>query len=179
MTLEPQEPRLDTSDPAEHLVAYLDYYRRVVVAKLGGLDAAALTRARLPSGWTPLELLNHLVHMEQRWFRWGFLAESVPAPFGDHAGGAADGPWEAPPTDDARRTADELCTQLLAGGETTTRILRRNALSTHGGLGGRFPTPPAPPLLWIGFHVLQEYARHAGHLDIVRELEDGATGEPG
>ena len=39
--------------------------------------------SRVPSGWTPLELLNHVLHMEQRWFVWGFLAEQVAEPWGD------------------------------------------------------------------------------------------------
>jgi hypothetical protein len=43
--------------------------------------------------------------------------------------------------------------------------------------GGRFSGDEAPDLRWICFHVLQEYARHAGHLDIVVELEGGPTGE--
>ena len=43
--------------------------------------------------------------------------------------------------------------------------------------GGRFGTDDRPTLNWILFHVLQEYARHAGHLDVARELIDGATGE--
>ena len=52
-------------------------------------------------------------------------------------------------------------------------------IAERGAVGGRFAddgTPP-PTLAWICFHVLQEYARHAGHLDVVRELADGATGE--
>jgi Protein of unknown function (DUF664) len=39
------------------------------------------------------------------------------------------------------------------------------------------PSEPHPALIWILFHVLQEYARHAGHLDVVRELADGTVGE--
>jgi hypothetical protein len=39
------------------------------------------------------------------------------------------------------------------------------------------PSEPHPALVWILFHVLQEYARHAGHLDVVRELADGTVGE--
>ena len=51
-------------------------------------------------------------------------------------------------------------------------------LSDQAALGGRFATEAeAPSLAWIMFHVLQGYSRHAGHLDIARELDDGATGE--
>ena len=48
---------------------------------------------------------------------------------------------------------------------------------TIGASGGRFDDDDRPTLNWILFHVLQEYARHAGHLDVVRELTDGVTGE--
>jgi hypothetical protein len=74
-------------------------------------------------------------------------------------------------------TAAALVERLHAGGERTTAILTSVPLETRGAVGGRFDAEPAPTLAWIGFHVLQEFARHAGHLDVVRELADGATGE--
>ncbi|GHD02272.1 mycothiol transferase [Zhihengliuella salsuginis] len=177
MAVTAREPRLDSPDPAAQLAAYLDYYRASIERKLDGLDDRALRTSRLPSGWTPLELLAHLVHMEQRWFVWGFLAEDVAEPWGDHAGGADGGRW-AVPADAGRAFADGLLERLHATGRRTSGILASTPLETRGALGGRFTgDDPAPSLLWIGFHVLQEYARHAGHLDIVRELHDGGTGE--
>ncbi|WP_137120153.1 mycothiol transferase [Segeticoccus rhizosphaerae] len=60
----------------------------------------------------------------------------------------------------------------------TREIVEGNELATRAQVGGRFPTAAdAPTLEWILFHVLQEYARHAGHLDIARELIDGSVGE--
>ncbi|MEJ7745057.1 MAG: DUF664 domain-containing protein [Nocardioidaceae bacterium] len=54
----------------------------------------------------------------------------------------------------------------------------RQSCTSSAPQGGRFEsTDAAPELVWVLFHVLQEYARHAGHLDIVRELADGTTGE--
>jgi hypothetical protein len=51
----------------------------------------------------------------------------------------------------------------------TREIVEGNELATRAQVGGRFPTAAdAPTLEWILFHVLQEYARHAGHLDIAR-----------
>ena len=49
--------------------------------------------------------------------------------------------------------------------------------ATLGAAGGRFGADDRPTLNWILFHVLQEYARHTGHLDVARELIDGVTGE--
>ena len=158
----------DAADPSAHLRAQLDFYRSAVLSKIDGLDDAALDTAVVPSGWTPRQLLAHLVFMERRWFVWGFLAEQLPDPWGDQV----DGRWV---TD---RPVDELAERLLAGGRRTSTILRDHSLDEVAATGGRFPAEEPPPTLAaIAFHVLQEMARHAGHLDIVRELIDGSTGE--
>jgi hypothetical protein len=67
MPLSVVEPTLDSADPAAQFVAYLDYYSAAVERKLAGLTDEQLRTSVLPSGWTPLELLAHLVHMERRW----------------------------------------------------------------------------------------------------------------
>ncbi|NDL59167.1 DinB family protein [Phytoactinopolyspora mesophila] len=164
------EPPHTLTDPKELLLGYLDYYRLAVERKLDGLSDAELRSSRLPSGWTPLELVNHLVHMERRWLCWGFSAENVDGPWDDHD----DGRWVVP----REATAEQLVAVLHAGGERTRRIVESAGLSDRAGLGGRFRTAEeCPTLIWTLFHVLQEYARHAGHLDIARELADGALGE--
>jgi hypothetical protein len=172
MTEKLREPARHLADPAELLLAYLDYYRSAVEHKLVGLSDADLRTSRLPSGWTPLELLKHLVYMERRWLRWGFLAEQVDEPTGDEV----DGRWRVRPDE----TLTGLLARLHAGGVRTREIVSAAALTDVAPLGGRFqPGDKQPPssLAWILFHVLQEYARHAGHLDVVRELADGRTGE--
>ena len=173
MALSDVEPQLDSADAAAQLVAYLDHLRGAVARKVLDLPEAELRTSRLPSGWTPLELVSHLVHMERRWFVFGFLAEPVAEPWGDHAGGADGGRWEVP----AGVTVTDLVERLRAGGERTTELLTSVPLGTRGRVGGRFDAEPTPTLAWIAFHVLQEYARHAGHLDVARELADGSTGE--
>ena len=70
-------------DPVELPLAWLDFYRETVRRKLDGLSDEELRTSQLPSGWTPLELLKHLVFMERRWLRWGFTAEQVDQPWGD------------------------------------------------------------------------------------------------
>ncbi|WP_042385174.1 DinB family protein [Streptacidiphilus melanogenes] len=172
MTSSLPEPDQQLSDPGELLLDYLDYYRSVVGAKLEGMSDAELRASRLPSGWSPIELLKHLVHMEQRWLRWGFRGEQVSAPWGDR--GPADR-WSVGP----QETAADLLAALHAGGAYTRAVAAGTPLSAPAAVGGRFAdNGTAPPTLgWILFHVLQEYARHAGHLDIVRELADGTTGE--
>ncbi|SKC38524.1 DinB family protein [Krasilnikoviella flava] len=178
MPLSDVEPRLDSANSSDQFVAYLDYYRSVVDRKLDGMSDAQLRTSLLPSGWTLLELLTHLVHMERRWFVWGFLGEQVAHPWGDNADDVPESPWHVP--DDVGRA--ELVAALHAGGERTRDVLAHHDLAERAATGGRFAPDDAvhgtpPTLLWICFHVLQEYARHVGHLDVVRELADGATGE--
>ena len=163
------EPSADTVDPAATLLAYLDYFRAEIRRKVTGLDSDALRTSHLPSGWTPLELLAHLVHMERRWLVWGYLGEPVTAPWGDQD---EQGRWHT----DLDVTA--LLDLLDEGGLRTTEIVRAHPVDRRAASGGRFTDGDATPtLLAILLHVEQEYARHTGHLDIVRELSDGLTGE--
>ncbi|HEY9408136.1 MAG TPA: DinB family protein [Jiangellaceae bacterium] len=165
------EPDHDLSDPTALFLGYLDFYRSAVARKVTGLSDAELRTSLLPSGWTPIELVKHLVYMERRWLRWGFAAEPVDDPWGDW--GVHDR-WQV----GAGESLTDLLAMLDEGGVATRSIVEAAELSQHGAVGGRFGgEKPPPTLAWILFHVLQEYARHAGHLDIARELADGAVGE--
>ena len=166
-----REPRRELADSKTLLLDFLDFYRAVVARKVSGLDPEELGRSHLPSGWTPLELLKHLVYMEERWVRWGFAAEAVPHPWGDQDD---EGRWQVRPEE----TVDALLAAMDLAGARTREIASRSALDDVAAVGGRFMTAAECPTLgWILFHVLQEYARHAGHLDVARELADGAVGE--
>ncbi len=156
------------SDPAVLFSRYLDFYREKSIEKVLALPTEERMLSRVPSLWTPLQLLHHLAHMEQRWFVWGFLAEPVAEPFGDQI----EGLWAVPPN----RDVDQVVVMLRATGERTRSVLSSHPLDSVAAVGGRFDADP-PTLSWICFHVLQEYARHVGHLDIVVELAGGQTGE--
>jgi uncharacterized protein DUF664 len=169
-----EEPAGSVSDPHELLLGHLDYYRATLLRKIEGLDEATLRGSRLPSGWTPLELLWHLLHVERRWLVWGFAAERLDGPWGDTAENTSEGRWHVP---DGLSTADVL-ERFDAQCARSRVIASGSPLTARAATGGRFPTEAdAPTLSWILFHLLQEYARHAGHLDVVRELADGSTGE--
>jgi hypothetical protein len=165
------EPQPGLGDEAAHLAAYLDFYRETVVAKARSLPDAELRRPVLPSGWTPLELLQHLAYMERRWFTWGFLGEPVSDPWGDSQG-SPDAAWLVAP----ERSLDDVVALLEEQARVTARVLSSAPLDALAATGGRFDADP-PDLRWTGFHVLQEYARHAGHLDVVVELAGGDVGE--
>jgi uncharacterized damage-inducible protein DinB len=166
------EPDLTLHDPVDLLAGYLDYYRDGVLRKFAGLPDADARRSFVPSGWTPLGLLKHLAYMERRWLRWGFAGERVADPWGDHH--EDTGGWYVEPgetVEDVMAFFREQCSRSRA-------IAASADLADHAAVGGRFKSKEeTPTLAWILFHVLQEYARHLGHLDIVRELADGVTGE--
>jgi uncharacterized damage-inducible protein DinB len=175
----PGEP--DKSGPAgaERWAGYLAWVRAELIDGVLALSEEEQRTARVSSGWTPIELLNHVLHMEQRWFLWGFLGEPVGEPWGDWN---VEEPWLADDSDETRTsarwsvppesTAESLAERLLALGARTSAILRTHDLDERAAAGGRFEEDP-PTLGWICFHVLAEYARHAGHLDIVVELGEG------
>jgi hypothetical protein len=164
------EPPRSLEDPREILLQQLGYYRATLLAKLDGPSEAQLTTSIVPSGWSPLGLLKHLVFVERRWMQWGFEAEQVPDPWGDHDPNSEG--WLVAPGD----TVADLTVRLAAIAARTEAVARQAELTQRARLGGRFSSDP-PTLGWILAHLLQEYARHVGHLDVVRELIDGSVGE--
>jgi uncharacterized damage-inducible protein DinB len=165
------EPGADTADPAVLFARYLDFYRATVIRKVRALSPEEQRHSRLPSGWTPLELLQHLACMERRWFVWGFLGEDVADPWPDSQG-SPDTAWRVPNhlgLEDVLGLMDEVAAR-------TNGVLDGASLEQQAPPGPRFSGEPAT-LAWICFHVLQEYARHAGHLDIAVELAGGPLGE--
>ena len=167
-----EEPQPGLGSEAAHHAAYLHFYRETCIEKCSALPEDQLRTARVPTGWTPLELLQHLAFMERRWFVWGFLGEEVPDPWGD-SGGDPDERWKV----DADRTLADVVALLREQAARTSAVLAETPLDAVASANGRFRGAEPPQLRWICFHVLQEYARHAGHLDIAVELAGGPTGE--
>ena len=154
---------------ADVFLRYLDYYRSRLVAKLAGLPAGELRASRLPSGWTPLELLKHLQYVEMRWLEWGFEGKDVGEPWGDHA----EGRWRVHEDE----TLETLVAALAAQAGRSRAVIESHDLAEIGQPGERWAGSEPPPLERILLHLLQEYARHVGHLDIVAELAGGTPGE--
>jgi len=162
----PTGPDLDTPGV---FIGYLDYFRSRVLTAVESLAEDDRRRSRLPSGWTPLELARHLTFMEMRWLEWGFEGRTVGDPWGDHEGGR----WSVPPGE----TSAQVLEALRRQGDTTSSVIRRHGMAEIGQPGPRWGGDDPPRLDRILFHVLQEYARHVGHLDIVVELATGAAGD--
>ncbi|HEX8628128.1 MAG TPA: DUF664 domain-containing protein [Catenuloplanes sp.] len=169
MTLPFPAPTLPAGGRPEVFLRYLDYFRESVLAKVSTLPEDELRRSRLPSGWTPLELLKHLRYVELRWIEWGFQGRDVGEPWGDRRGDR----WHVTPEE----TRAALMAGLRAQGVHTRAVVRANDLTTPGAPGPRWDGADPATLERVLFHLLQEYARHLGHLDIVVELAGGPTGE--
>jgi hypothetical protein len=157
------EPAAAVAGEATLYAAYFTFLRESVAEQVLGLSAVERRTTRLASGWTPIELLSHLAHMERRWFVWGWLHEDVEEPWGDRSPDLEH--WEVP--DEV--TAESLVELLLAVGRRTDEVLATHDLDTWATPAEHFDEG-LPTLRWICFHVLHEYARHAGHLDIAVEL---------
>jgi uncharacterized damage-inducible protein DinB len=163
------EPERSVTDPVERIADYLDYFRSEIRRKTADLDETALQRQMVPSGWTVPALAEHLLHMERRWIVWGFLGDVLAEARADRDD---DGRWI---TD---RPLAQILDELDANGRRTRTVVADHDPLQLASVGGKYaPGDELPTLLSILFHVLQEYARHAGHLDVVRELIDGLTGE--
>jgi hypothetical protein len=163
------EPTIAAPSRTAVFLTYLDYYRTVISDKVVSLPEGELRLSRLPSGWTPLELLQHLTHVERRWLEWGFQDPALPNPWGDQR----DGRWHVNPD----LSLDDIVRTLRERGTRTRQIVASHALTDVGLPGERWDGAPPATLERVLFHLLQEYARHAGHLDIVAELATGSTGE--
>ncbi|MFC7547805.1 DUF664 domain-containing protein [Plantactinospora sp. GCM10030261] len=162
----PTEP---AADRTEVFLRYLDYFRESLVAKVSGLPERELRDSRLPTGWTPLELLKHLRYVELRWIEWGFEGRDVDDPWGDRQGDR----WHVDPSEDL----GDLVAALRAQGAHTSAVTTAADLAAIGAPGPRWAGAEPASLERVLFHLIQEYARHLGHLDIVAELAGGPTGE--
>ncbi len=163
------EPTIPAASRAEVFANYLDYFRSRVLDKVGGLSASELRTSRIPSGWTPLELVKHLTFVELRWLEWGFAGRRIDNPWGDQEASR----WHIAPGE----TPDEVFTVLRAQGKRSRAVITTHDLADIGAPGPRWDGAEPPSLERILFHLVQEYARHLGQLDVVVELIDGSVGE--
>ena len=163
-------------DETATLLGALDRQRFYLGWKCGGLDAAGL-RARLaPSAITLGGLLKHLALVEDDYFSRRLLGRDLGPPWD-----AVD--WDADPDWEWQSAADDTPGELMTLWQEA--VARSRSAVTEaladGGLDqlGRFTWPDgrAPSLRRILIDLIEEYARHVGHADLIRESVDGLTGE--
>lgn len=166
---EPVEPGT-TTDERTMLVEFLDYFRAVLERKAQGLDDEQARVRVAASAIDLLGLVRHMAEVERWWFRRLFTAE------------IDTGVYELPDDMDAdwhHGPADTLTDALVVWRAEVTRardiVAAAASLDTIGVLrtSGRGDVS----LRWIVVHMIEEYARHCGHADLIREAIDGATGD--
>ncbi|MGY1808248.1 DinB family protein [Blastococcus sp. SYSU D00669] len=169
------EPPAD-GDELATLLGFLEFQRATLVWKTDGLDADGF-RARVGASTMTLGgLLTHLAWVEDSWFTWRLWQRDPGAPWN-----AVD--WEAEPDRDWERAADlspDEVREVWRAAVERSRERVAEALADGGldrPLAVPWPDGRAPSLRWLLVHMIEEYARHNGHADLIRETIDGATGE--
>ena len=170
------EPPL-AADETATLLGFLDYQRATLAWKCAGLDAAGLVATTAASSMTLGGLLKHMAYVESEWF-----SRSLHGP---GPGGRRWTRWTGRPI----RTGSGIPpprTPRTSSAALWQDAVERSRGQRRGGPGRRRPGPtgpaplarrPAPSLRWILCHMIEEYARHNGHADLLREALDGETGE--
>ncbi len=160
-------------DEVEALLGILHRNRRTFGWKTGGLDADAMRRTLGPSTMTLGGLVKHLALVEDHYFTHQLLGRDYPAVW---APMADDEDWEwTSAADDSPEELRRLWLQAVARSEAAVR----EALA-DGGLDRRLPIcdwTETPNLRRMLVDLIEEYARHTGHADLIRESIDGLTGE--
>ncbi len=155
----------------EMLIGFLDWYRAVVERKVDGLPHADATRKLTGTGLSALGVLKHLGWVECWWFRDAFAGEYVDS---HRAGDGGDNAHQflIEPTDTVESVVDFYRAQVARSQTIVAAASSLDALSRR-----RHDIWGPVSLRWILVHMIEETARHAGHLDLMREELDGRTGD--
>jgi hypothetical protein len=163
-------------DEAETLLGMLERNRATLAWKCGGLDAAGMQARLGPSAIMLGGLLKHLALVEDDWFSRKLHGREMAPPWN-----AVD--WDADPDWEWHSAAGDTPEQLFTlwrDAVDRSRALVTEALA-EGGLDGRarfsWPDGRSPGLRRMLIDMIEEYARHCGHADLIRESIDGLTGE--
>lgn len=160
----PEPP--DSAGDRETLEGFLDFLRASVVHKASGLSDADAVRRLLPSLTTVSGLIRHLADVERGWFREDIDGQrDVPKRWSDED---PDGEFRVTERDslaDVIADYEAACTESRA-------VTERYSLDDSCTAGGRKHN-----VRWVLVHMIEETGRHCGHIDILRELLDGTTGE--
>ncbi len=150
------------------LESMIEWHRSTLLRKCAGLDGAQLAAQPVPpSTLSLLALIRHLANAERAWFRRHFLGQDLPEVYARV--GNPDAAFDDISPDSAQADYEHLLAEV--------QVCRDAAA------GRALDEPCAHPdwtqwtLRWVYAHMIEEYARHNGHADLLREAIDGATGE--
>lgn len=175
-TTERVDPPLRGSE-TETLLAFLDFHRDTLRRKTEGLTADQLAATLPPSTMTLGGMLKHLALVEDNWFSVVLMGNEDAEPW-KSVDWDADRDWEwHTAADDSpeelRRLFDDAC---AASDRIIERALAEDGLEILSVRESRRESGKFG-LRWILVHMIEEYARHNGHADLIRESIDGETGE--
>ena len=167
------------ADEVASLVGFLDYQRATLAWKCAGLDATGLATTVAPSTLTLAGLLKHMAFVEELWFSRRLHGDGLGAPW-DGVDWTADPDWEfRTAVDDGPDALWAMWNDAVA--RARAHLADALADPAAGGLdrlaNWSWSDGGTPSLRWIVLHMIEEYARHNGHADILREAADGSTGE--
>ncbi|MFE6161835.1 DinB family protein [Streptomyces sp. NPDC056486] len=153
------------------LMGWLDFHRETLVLKCSGLDDAQTRVAAVrSSSLTLLGLVQHLAEVERNWFQRVLAGRDVPPVYEDASGGFALAP---------ERTYAQALAVWRREVAVSRKLCEGRSLDAVGRLSEREAAVMGSAevsLRWILVHLVEEYARHNGHADLLREGIDGVTG---
>jgi uncharacterized damage-inducible protein DinB len=169
-------PPVERSEPGSFpertaLEAWVDYHRDVLLWKCSGLDAEQLKRRSVPpSNLSLLGLVRHMTEVERWWFR--IHAGDQDMEFTYSSDENPEGDFNDIEGADAEADLNAYKAEIRAAKETVAAKGLDQVVRSRGEDPSR-----VLDIRWIYLHMIEEYARHNGHADLLRECIDGATGE--
>ncbi len=163
-------PEDRTADERTTLLGLLDWYREGVVQKVAGLTDEQAAARHVDSPSTPVGLVKHLALVEDWWFTEQVAGRPASEPWAG-VDWDADPDWEFTTAREDR--LEDVVAMYVEACERSRAVIAEASFEDVYDRGPRGPFS----LRWVIVHMLEETARHLGHLDILRELTDGATGE--
>jgi uncharacterized damage-inducible protein DinB len=165
------EPPVD-ADEAGTLLGFLEFHRATLAWKCAGLNEAGLRATAGRSMMTLGGMLKHLAYVEDHWFSRVLHGDEPAEPWN-----SVD--WTRTPDwdwDSAAEDTPEQLRRMWADAVARSRELTEQALAA-GDLSQQAKRGGGPSMRWILVHMVEEYCRHNGHADLLRESVDGSTGE--
>jgi hypothetical protein len=156
------------ADERSTLVAFLDYFRTVLARKSVGLSSEQLASTLPPSTLTLGGLLKHMAFVETYWFAMVWSGEPDGEPW-------ASVDWDATPDWEFQSASADQPQELIALFESAVARSRRTIADSFDLDATVQSRDRHISLRWILVHMIEEYARHCGHADLIRESLDGST----
>ena len=158
------------SGEREALDAWLDFHRDTLLHKCAGLTAGQLKeRAVPPSRLSLLGLVRHMTEVERWWFRIPAANTDLEFPYDPDQTGQD---FEALEDADADANLEAFRQEVALARAAVAAKRLDDVVPSHGDHPER-----TRDIRWIYLHMIEEYARHNGHADLIRERIDGATGD--